>query len=202
MLDDYGDCQKNGRVPSRRLRTWTSVLLLTGLVAVSQVRAAAAHTDSGPRLSTRLSRALAVPHVARTRTAALAVDLATGATLFAVHSTLPLAPASNEKLAVTYAALHELGADYRIDTDVFGSGALQGNTWVGDLFLQGHGDPTLSSAGLAQLAHTIAQSGIRRVTGRVVADETAFDSRRTGPGWKPSYYLNAVGPALGPRRRP
>jgi D-alanyl-D-alanine carboxypeptidase/D-alanyl-D-alanine-endopeptidase (penicillin-binding protein 4) len=27
------------------------------------------------------------------------------------------------------------------------------------------------------------------VTGRVLADETAFDARRTGPGWRPWYYI-------------
>src|SRR5262249_1569117 len=114
---------------------------------------------------------------------------ATGRTVFAVHPTLPLAPASNEKLAVTFAALRELGPQSVIDTDVLGHGEQEGTTWNGDLVLQGHGDPTLSSAGLARLAREVAEDGIRTVTGRVVADESSFDARRTGPGWKPSFYI-------------
>jgi D-alanyl-D-alanine carboxypeptidase/D-alanyl-D-alanine-endopeptidase (penicillin-binding protein 4) len=36
--------------------------------------------------------------------------------------------------------------------------------------------------------------GIRRITGRVVGDESYFDVRRTAPGWKPRYYLNESPP--------
>src|SRR5262249_27659583 len=106
---------------------------------------AAAHTDSSRVLRKGLARALAVPHVASRRTGALAFDLRTGATLYSVHPTLPLAPASNEKLAVTLAALRELGPLFTIDTDVRASGTQVDTTWKGDLILVGHGDPTLST---------------------------------------------------------
>ncbi len=109
--------------------------------------------------------------------------------MFAHNARLSLLPASNEKLAVTYAALTALGPSFRIETDVLGSGALDGSTWRGDLVLKGYGDPSLSSADLASLAHQVAQAGIRRVSGRVLGDESWFDSRRTALGWKPSFYL-------------
>jgi serine-type D-Ala-D-Ala carboxypeptidase/endopeptidase (penicillin-binding protein 4) len=170
---------------ARRLLT----VALVALVAAGSAGLAGAHTDGPPRLSPALARALAVPHVSVARTGALAVDLATGRTLFAVHPTLPLAPASNEKLAVTFAALRELGPAYEIDTDVVGDGTQDGTTWDGNLVLQGHGDPTLTSAGLVELAREVAGQGILRVTGRIVADESYFDARRIGPGWKPSFYI-------------
>ena len=60
-------------------------------------------SSAGPSdLGTRLSKALAVPHAGIT--AAVAVDLTTGETLFSRQEQLALVPASNEKLAVTYAA--------------------------------------------------------------------------------------------------
>jgi D-alanyl-D-alanine carboxypeptidase/D-alanyl-D-alanine-endopeptidase (penicillin-binding protein 4) len=170
------------RVP-RPLRLLPLVLVLTLALA------ATARAEPSP---TALARALAA---SPSRTGAAALDLETGESLFALHASLPLLPASNEKLAVTFAALRELGAGFTFQTLVLGDGEQDDEgTWTGDLVLQGHGDPTLSAAGLDDLAAQVAASGIRRVTGRVLADETAFDARRTGPGWKPWYYIGECAP--------
>ena len=146
-------------------------------------------------LSRKLSRALAVPHVARSRTSALAVDLTTGRLLYARNLRLPLIPASNEKLAVTYASLLALGPSFRFSTDVLGEGELDGTLWRGDLVLKGYGDPTLSTLDLLSLASQLRSQGIRRVTGQVIGDESFFDARRMAPGWKPYFFLNES-PAL------
>jgi len=146
-------------------------------------------------LARKLSRALAVPHVAKSRSSALAVDLTSGKQLYARNLQLPLIPASNEKLAITYASLVALGPSYRFSTDVLGEGELDGTLWRGDIVLKGYGDPTLSTLDLLSLASQIRSQGIRRVTGHIVGDESYFDARRTGPGWKPYFFLNES-PAL------
>jgi D-alanyl-D-alanine carboxypeptidase/D-alanyl-D-alanine-endopeptidase (penicillin-binding protein 4) len=178
-----------------RLRTIGHVTRrrLPAVVLVALVVAGPAGAVRSP-LATRLAKALMVPHVSQARTGAVAFDLQTGQTLFAEHDTLSLAPASNEKLAVTYAALVGLGAAYRIETDVLGRGQQNGTVWKGHLLLVGHGDPTLSSADVAQLAAQVRAAGITRVTGAVFGDETFFDARRTAPGWRPSYYVNESPP--------
>jgi D-alanyl-D-alanine carboxypeptidase/D-alanyl-D-alanine-endopeptidase (penicillin-binding protein 4) len=145
-------------------------------------------------LPTRLANALAVPGNPSDASGAIAVDLATGHALFARHADLPLAPASNEKLTVSYAALRELGATYRFRTEVFGTGHQDGSVWQGDVFLKGFGDPTLSSLELEQLATQISQLGISRITGRVLGDESWFDSARTAPGWKSSFFIDECPP--------
>jgi D-alanyl-D-alanine carboxypeptidase/D-alanyl-D-alanine-endopeptidase (penicillin-binding protein 4) len=145
-------------------------------------------------LAKRLARALVVPHVAQARTGAVAIDLQTGETVFAEHDGLPLVPASNEKLAVAYAAFATLGAGYRIETDVLGRGEQVGNVWRGSLVLVGHGDPTLSSADLVALARQVRATGIRRVTRGIVGDESFFDARRAGAGWKSWFYVNECPP--------
>jgi serine-type D-Ala-D-Ala carboxypeptidase/endopeptidase (penicillin-binding protein 4) len=146
-------------------------------------------------LARKLSRALAVPHVAKSRSAALAVDLTTGKQLYAQNLRLPLIPASNEKLAVTYASLLALGPSFRFSTEVLGEGELDGTIWRGDVLLKGYGDPTLSTLDLLNLASQLRSQGIRRVTGQVLGDESFFDARRIAPGWKPYFYLNES-PAL------
>jgi D-alanyl-D-alanine carboxypeptidase/D-alanyl-D-alanine-endopeptidase (penicillin-binding protein 4) len=155
----------------------------------------AAQAGSGSAFQAQLARALHARHVSPARTGAVVIDLRTGSTLFAHNAQLPLRPASNEKLATTYAALTALGPSFRIETDVLGEGQQSGTTWQGDLVLKGYGDPGLSGAQLGSLARQVAATGIRHVTGRILGDESWFDTRRTGLGWKSEFYLHES-PAL------
>lgn len=162
--------------------------VLLALLAGPPARAA------DPTLAPRLAKALAVPGVDPARTAALAVDLRTGAVVFERNAGLPLLPASNQKLPVAYAALALLGPGYRFQTEVVGTGSLVGDVWHGDIWLRGLGDPTLARSDLEALAAEIASWGIRRVDGAVIADESWFDRLRTGPGWKPTFYIGESPP--------
>ncbi len=145
-------------------------------------------------LAARLARALAVPQVSSKRSAALVVDLGSGDVVYSKNAALSLAPASNEKLAVAYAALARLGPAFRFRTEVLGAGSRDGDVWNGNLVLRGYGDPTLTISGLQQLAAQLRRAGIRRVTGAVVGDESFFDARRIVLGWKPSFYLSESPP--------
>jgi D-alanyl-D-alanine carboxypeptidase/D-alanyl-D-alanine-endopeptidase (penicillin-binding protein 4) len=164
-------------------------------VLFAAVALPAAAAGSSASLQQRLDAALAVKHVSLAMSGATVIDLETGQTVFARNATHSLLPASNEKLAITYVALTALGPDFRIETDVLGSGGQEGDVWHGDLVLKGYGDPTLSSARLVALAQQIRADGIVRVTGRLIGDESWFDGRRTAPGWKGEFYLHES-PAL------
>lgn len=146
-------------------------------------------------LPTRLANALAVRGAPAAQSGAVAVDLTSGETVFARNPNLPLAPASNEKLVVTYSAFVELGPQYRFRTQVLGHGQLgDDGVWHGNLVLKGFGDPSLTSLRLLRLATLLAQQGIQRVDGRLLGDDSWFDAQRTAPGWKPSYYLDESAP--------
>lgn len=174
---------------SRRLAL-VLVVVSSGLAAP---QAATAEQTPTP-LARKLANALRAPHVAPSRTGALAVDLATGLPVYSQNLTLPLIPASNEKLAVTYAALHAFGPAYQFETQVIAAGEQEGALWRGDLVLKGYGDPTLSSLRLNALAAQVRGYGITRVTGRLVGDESFFDSKRTAPGWKSWFFINESPP--------
>jgi serine-type D-Ala-D-Ala carboxypeptidase/endopeptidase (penicillin-binding protein 4) len=179
---------KNGKAVPLRLAA-TAV----AIVAFSLVPAAQAGSRS--TFQTQLARALHARHVSPSRTGAIVLDLQTGSMVFAHNPRLSLEPASNEKLATTYAALTALGPSFRIETDVLGEGRQEGATWRGNLVLKGYGDPALSFAQLNSLARQVSAGGIRHVSGRIVGDESWFDTRRTGVGWKPDFYLHQS-PAL------
>ncbi len=175
----------NARLVPRRL--------LAVLLAAAFLAAPAAAASQTP-LARQLSRALTVPHVAKSRSAAVVIDLTTGRPVFAHNVSMPLIPASNQKLAVTYACLLALGPTFRFGTDVLGEGELDGSLWRGDIVLKGYGDPTLSTLDLLKLASQLHAQGIRRIGGRIVGDESFFDAKRVGPGWKPWFFINESAP--------
>jgi D-alanyl-D-alanine carboxypeptidase/D-alanyl-D-alanine-endopeptidase (penicillin-binding protein 4) len=123
------------------------------------------------------------------------VDARTGTVIFGHNQKIPVHPASNEKLPVSWAALTRLGPGYRFATTVLGTGERVGTVWKGDLYLRGSGDPTLTTADIGRLAASLRASGIRSVTGRIRGDETAFDRRRGADGWK-RYFIGGETPPL------
>jgi D-alanyl-D-alanine carboxypeptidase/D-alanyl-D-alanine-endopeptidase (penicillin-binding protein 4) len=174
----------------------TRLALVAALLVVLAAPAAtpAAETARGD-LSTRLTNTLRSPYLSLGQTAAIAVDAATGAVLYAHNATRPIVPASNEKLPIAWTALTLLGPSFRFHTEVLGDGDRTGATWHGDLYLVGSGDPTLTAGDVGRLARAIRNSGIRRVTGRIRGDESAFDGRRGAPGWK-RYFIGGETPPI------
>jgi serine-type D-Ala-D-Ala carboxypeptidase/endopeptidase (penicillin-binding protein 4) len=110
---------------------------------------------------------------------ALIRDLDTGRDLYGRRADVARSPASVQKLYTTSTTLLRFGPDATFTTAVLGTGALDATgVWRGDLVLRGGGDPTLSSWGLSSLASQVTATGIRRVAGRLLGDETLFDALR------------------------
>ena len=145
---------------------------------------------AGATLRERLTRALRTPGVSWSATGAWAYNLGRSRIVYRHNQLTPYRPASNEKLTVAATALDRLGVHFRMPTDVFGEGSLDTTTgvWHGRLLLKGHGDPWLRYAGLEALAGQVKRAGITKVTGRILGDESYFDTMRTAPGWKASFY--------------
>jgi D-alanyl-D-alanine carboxypeptidase/D-alanyl-D-alanine-endopeptidase (penicillin-binding protein 4) len=139
-------------------------------------------------LKTRLDRALRVPGVSSSQTGAIVYDQSKGSYVYRKNRALALKPASNEKLPVAVTALSILRPGYTIPTELWTQGHRSGSVWNGRLILKGYGDPALSGSDLGRLARAVENAGIKRVTGAIVGDESFFDKRRVGPGWKASFY--------------
>ena len=144
---------------------------------------------------TALSRGLdASLRPAGSRSGAVVVDLTGGRTLFARRADRRLVPASNQKLYTTGAALLRFGPSARMRTAVLGAGLRGGDAvYRGDLYLRGGGDPTFGSlsftrysygagATVSDLAQRLVdRTGITRIDGAIVGDETYFDRLRGTP---------------------
>jgi serine-type D-Ala-D-Ala carboxypeptidase/endopeptidase (penicillin-binding protein 4) len=85
-----------------------------------------------------------------------------------------------QKLYTTSTALLRFGPAASLRTQVMAGGLVDElGVLRGNLYLRGGGDPTLSQAKIAALASAVAaQTGITRVDGSVLGDETLFDARR------------------------
>ena len=162
-----------------------------------------------PRLAARVNYAISRSGVSRT---VLGVYVgAVGETDVVVHNNRIklFMPASTMKLVTSAAALDRLGAYYRWETKVaVDATPTSGGVVVGNLYLIGGGDPTLATKArkkslgipgasyIDDLADAVEAAGVKRVTGALVADESFFDSRRIGNGWKTTY-LSECAPLSG-----
>ena len=90
-------------------------------------------------------------------------------------------PASNEKLLLAMTMYDRLGAALRVRTSV---AVVAGETgWVHNLWILGHGDPTVDGSTMGALAHDVIDAGITRVRGRVVGTTGYFARDWDAPGW-------------------
>jgi D-alanyl-D-alanine carboxypeptidase/D-alanyl-D-alanine-endopeptidase (penicillin-binding protein 4) len=91
--------------------------------------------------------------------------------------------ASNMKVLTTAAALDLLGTDYKWKTELVSSASKSGSTLNGDLVLRGTGDPTMSAQRYKALADTLKNSGVTKVNGAVLLDDSKFDPMPYPTGW-------------------
>ncbi|MFG3304302.1 D-alanyl-D-alanine carboxypeptidase/D-alanyl-D-alanine-endopeptidase [Streptomyces wuyuanensis] len=181
-----------------RARTWPLAL---GLVAALTWSSGSAPAGAGPSdagLKGAIDTILADSRMDGGAASVVVADATTGERLYERDAGDRLMPASNTKLATSTAVMALLGPDYRFRTDVLSTGRRHGPVLHGDLYLRGGGDPTALAADYGRLAAQLRQSGIRAVTGRVVADDTRFDTSRLGRSWaaddESSYYSAQISP--------
>ncbi|HEV7629039.1 MAG TPA: D-alanyl-D-alanine carboxypeptidase/D-alanyl-D-alanine-endopeptidase [Streptomyces sp.] len=143
-----------------------------------------------------IDRILSDKRLAGASSSVVVSDAASGDVLYDRNSGKRLMPASNTKLLTSAAAMDVLGPGYRYRTDVLADGDRHGGQLDGDLYLRGTGDPTLLAKNYDALAADVASSGIKEVTGSLMADDTRFDSQRLGRSWasddESAYYSSQI----------
>lgn len=170
------------RLTALRRRGWIPALAAALACTLTwSSPAGAGPSDTG--LKGAIDTILGDPRLDGGAVSVVVADAATGERLYRRDAGDRLMPASNTKLPTSVAAMALLGPGHRWTTDVLTSGRRHGSTLVGDLHLRGSGDPTTLAADYDRLAADVAATGIRRITGRLVADDTAFDSVRLGRSW-------------------
>ena len=149
-------------------------------------------TASGSAVAGPVSVAVA-KHEHETVRASVGVwDAGTGEVLYELQAAVARRPASVAKIATTAAALLVLGPDHELATEVLATRAPgRDGVVTGDLIVRGGGDPGFSGhvdprgaeAALRDLAREVRAAGVRRVTGDLLLDATAYPGPARHPDW-------------------
>jgi len=103
-----------------------------------------------------------------------------------------LSTASTQKIFTAAAALEILGSNYTYTTTVSHSGTIANQVLNGNLFVSSNGDPTLGSWRYdgykpeqfkKKLIEALHNSGITKITGDLIIDDSYFDHQTIPGGW-------------------
>lgn len=109
-------------------------------------------------------------------------DVRKSAPLLTVNAQLARNPASVMKLMTTVVALHEFGPAFRFHTDVYADTLPENGSIQGNLYLKGNGDPFLVTESFWRLLKDLRHTGIARVSGDLVIDDSNFEVADTYRG--------------------
>ena len=127
------------------------------------------------------------------------VDLETSETIYERNGGKLFLPASNTKLFSTALGLVRFGPGYFYTTEIVSEGTAAEGVLNGDLVIVGGGDPNLSARvipydpekefskdlllPIKELAAQVVSSGVSKIEGDIVGDDTRYVWQKYSPGW-------------------
>ena len=149
-------------------------LVAASLLQVSPVLAAK-NEDPKSRLEAKV-RASGVP------LSEFTLYMTTGETepevILDINARKPLIPASVSKVVTSSAILEAFPPGTKFKTSLWADRGQTGNLLKGNLYLKGGGDPAFVSENMWFLVNQFQRSGVRRIEGDLVVDDTLFDNVR------------------------
>lgn len=115
-----------------------------------------------------------------------------GAVVFEKNSEIGLAVASSQKVITSVASFELMGTGYRYKTELSYDGKIESGSLNGNIYIVGHGDPTLGSwrynntkeqVVLNAWIQSIKQMGIRRLNGSIIGYDKNWESQTVPGGW-------------------
>jgi len=123
------------------------------------------------------------------------LDMESGELLAGVNPNMSIIPASSLKILTTLSALEILSDTFQYTTILSYDGYIENDgTLQGNIYLEGNGDPTFGSGKFKdemayqklfkRLAEAIEGKGITCIDGKIIADESQFNSFPISPSWQ------------------
>jgi len=132
-----------------------------------------------------------------TKVALLIVKPLTQDTIFQLHHTRSMIPASNTKLFTTAASLSILGGDFVLSTKILSDdNDLSDSTINGNVYIKGYGNSLFTSSDMDSLVNVIKDMGIKKITGNVIGDDSFFDEIYSRKDWIDDEHANVRLPAI------
>ncbi len=171
------------------------VLLLIGLIPVANAQQSAFYNNLPAEIRSILNRSKISPYGMSVYVHAVGSPRP----LLAYKENQPRSPASVMKLVTAHVALGVLGPNYRWPVDIFTTGRIQGGRLTGDVYIKGYGAPDFGTTDLKNLLNQLRRRGIHSIQGRLVFDNSYFNTLHLNPGafdGKPYAAYNAQPDAL------
>ncbi len=134
---------------------------------------------------------------ASTKTAIMIYNPLTQDTILSINHTETMIPASNTKLFTSAVALELMGGEFELSTKFLSKDDdLSDGIINGDIFIKGYGNPLFDTDDLDSLVKKLHESGLRKITGDVVGDDTYFDNVYSRDDWINDERANVKLPAI------
>ncbi|MBC3918082.1 D-alanyl-D-alanine carboxypeptidase/D-alanyl-D-alanine-endopeptidase [Undibacterium sp. CY18W] len=132
---------------------------------------------------------------------AIVIPASGGQPVLAHLSERPMNPASTMKLLTTLIALEELGPTFRWKTQILTDKPVKKDSYTGNLYLRGGGDPNLTLEKLGSMLRALRQQGFRKIRGDIILDRSYLQPERPDVGAPnfdeyPDAYYNVIPDAL------
>lgn len=132
-----------------------------------------------------------------TKTAIMIYNPLTQDTILSINHTETMIPASNTKLFTSAVALELMGGEFELSTKFLSKDDdLSDGIINGDIFIKGYGNPLFDTDDLDSLVKKLYESGLRKITGDVVGDDTYFDNVYSRDDWINDERANVKLPAI------
>lgn len=105
--------------------------------------------------------------------------------VFGLNEKQEFIPASVTKLATAATVLQKLGPSFKFQTTLWSEARVKDGVLMGDLILKGGGDAGFVSETMWFLVNELVRSGIHKVEGDLIVDDSDFDSVRSDPSRDP-----------------
>ena len=122
----------------------------------------------------------------------LVVNNATGKTIMSLNAETSMAPASCQKIITASSSYELLGHNYTFKTALGYTGKIENGVLMGDIIINGSGDPTLGSwrynatredSIITEFKQAIYREGINEISGHVYANESIWQGEIIPGGW-------------------
>jgi len=118
-------------------------------------------------------------------------------TIISINHTESMIPASNTKLFTSAAALELMGGEYQLLTKLLTDDVdISDGTINGNIYIKGYGNAEFESEDLDSLTVFLSVSGIKKITGNVIGDDTYFDNVYSRDDWINEEHANVKLPAI------
>ena len=119
-----------------------------------------------------------------TKAGILILNPLTEDTLYSLNHTASMIPASNTKLFTTATALSVMGGDFVLSTKLLCDDKnINDGTIDGNLYLKGYGNSVFTEEDLQAMIEELKDKGIKKITGKIIGDDTYFDNVYTRDDW-------------------